>query len=471
MTTFQPAATSKLSKILSLIKQALKGGHHDFTTGSIRRAVLLLAIPMMLEMAMESVFALVDLFFVGHLKNSTYAIQTVSLTESVLAIIYSLAIGLSMAATAVVARRIGEQDPVAASKAGMQTITIALVINLVIGIAGFYYAPQILAFMKADAETIKEGTTFTRIMMGETIIIVLLFLINGIFRGAGNAAIAMRSLWIANIANIILCPLCINVFGWGLTGAAIATTIGRGTGVCYQLYHLFNGKGTIKARLSYMRPHWEQIKAILKIAIPGIIQFVIASCSFIFLARIVAEASGAVGSAGYQTALRLLMFFLLPAWGMSNAAATLVGQNLGAKKFERAEESVFKTMRYNMMYMAFVMIVSLVASGYLAAFFTNNEGVKHVAALALRIMSLGFVFYGIAMVMMSAFNGAGDTWATTKLNFVGFWVFQVSLAYILANTFKWGATGVFIAIPIAYVFISLASYWLFKRGNWKTVKV
>ncbi|MGZ3945791.1 MAG: MATE family efflux transporter [Mucilaginibacter sp.] len=471
MTTFQPAATSKLSKILSLIKQALKGGHHDFTTGSIRRAVLLLAIPMMLEMVMESVFALVDLFFVGHLKNSTYAIQTVSLTESVLAIIYSLAIGLSMAATAVVARRIGEQDPVAASKAGMQTITIALVINLVIGIAGFYYAPQMLAFMKADPETIKEGTTFTRIMMGETIIIVLLFLINGIFRGAGNAAIAMRSLWIANIANIILCPLCINVFGWGLTGAAIATTIGRSTGVGYQLYHLFKGSGMLKARLAYMRPHWEQIKAILKIAIPGIIQFVIASCSFIFLARIVAGASGAAGSAGYQTALRLLMFFLLPAWGMSNAAATLVGQNLGAKHFERAEEAVFKTMRYNVMYMALVTVISLVASGYLAAFFTNNEGVKHVAALALRIMSLGFVFYGIAMVMMSAFNGAGDTWATTKLNFVGFWVFQVSLAYILANTFKWGATGVFIAIPIAYVFISLASYWLFKRGNWKKVKV
>jgi putative MATE family efflux protein len=430
---------------------------------------------MMLEMAMESVFALVDQYFVGHLPNSSFAIQTVGLTETVLSIIYSLAIGMSMAATALVARRIGEQDTVAASKAGMQTIAIALFANIIIGVAGFFYAPQILKLMNAAPETIKLGTTFTRVMMGESIIIVLLFLINGIFRGAGNAAIAMRSLWIANIANIILCPLMIYglgpFHGFGLTGAAIATTLGRGTGVLYQLYHLFSGKNTIKGRLAYLRPHWEQIKAILKIAVPGIVQFTIQSGSFIFLANLVAGVGGATGSAGYQTALRLLIFFLLPAWGMSNAAATLVGQNLGAKQFERAEESVFKTMRYNVMYMAFVTILSLVASGYLAAFFTNNEGVRQVASAALRIMSAGYVFYGIAMVMMSAFNGAGDTWATTKLNFVGFWLFQVAVAYILSRTFSWGTTGVFVAIPIAYVFISLASYWLFKRGNWKKVKV
>jgi putative MATE family efflux protein len=426
-------------------------------------------------MAMESVFALVDQYFVGHLPNSSFAIQTVGLTETVLSIIYSLAIGMSMAATALVARRIGEQDTVAASKAGMQTIAIALFANIIIGVAGFFYAPQILKLMNAAPETIKLGTTFTRVMMGESIIIVLLFLINGIFRGAGNAAIAMRSLWIANIANIILCPLMIYglgpFHGFGLTGAAIATTLGRGTGVLYQLYHLFSGKNTIKGRLAYLRPHWEQIKAILKIAVPGIVQFTIQSGSFIFLANLVAGVGGATGSAGYQTALRLLIFFLLPAWGMSNAAATLVGQNLGAKQFERAEESVFKTMRYNVMYMAFVTILSLVASGYLAAFFTNNEGVRQVASAALRIMSAGYVFYGIAMVMMSAFNGAGDTWATTKLNFVGFWLFQVAVAYILSRTFSWGTTGVFVAIPIAYVFISLASYWLFKRGNWKKVKV
>jgi putative MATE family efflux protein len=474
MTTFQPAP-NKLSRIFTLLKQALKGGEHDFTSGSIRRAVLLLAIPMMLEMVMESVFALVDQFFVGHLPNSRFAIQTVGLTESVLAIIYSIAVGLSMAATAVVARRIGEQDADGASRAGMQTITIALFVSVIIGIVGFYYAPQILLVMGAAPESIRLGTTFTRVMMGESIIIVFLFLINGVFRGAGNAAIAMRSLWIANIANIILCPLMIYGIGpfngFGLTGAAIATTLGRGSGVVYQLYHLFSGKNTIKGRLAYLKPHWEQIKSILKIALPGIVQFLIQSGSFIFLAGIVAAVGGATGSAGYQTSLRFLIFFLLPAWGMSNAAATLVGQNLGAKQFERAEESVFKTMRYNVMYMALVTIVSFAASNYLAAFFTNDGSVRHIASLSLRIMSTGYVFYGIAMVMMSAFNGAGDTWATTKLNFAGFWVFQVTLAYLLSRTFRWGATGVFIAIPISYVFISLASYWLFKRGNWKRIKI
>src|ERR1700760_2082891 len=257
MTTIQTATTSKLSRTFTLLKESLKGGNHDFTKGSIRRAVLLLAIPMMLEMAMESVFALVDLYFVGHLPHSSYAIQTVGLTESCLSIIYSLAVGMSMAATAIVARRIGEQNPVEAAKAGMQAITVSILFNLVIGIVGFYFAGNILTIMGASAETARLGTNYTRIMMAESLIIVMLFLVNGIFRGAGNAAIAMRSLWIANIANIILCPIFINVLGFGLTGAAIATTIGRGAGVCYQLYHLFNGKHLIKGRLAYLKSHWE----------------------------------------------------------------------------------------------------------------------------------------------------------------------------------------------------------------------
>ncbi|MGN6640658.1 MAG: MATE family efflux transporter [Mucilaginibacter sp.] len=432
MTTIQPAATGKLSKTYTLLKQALKGGNHDFTKGSIRRAVLLLAIPMMLEMVMESVFALVDLFFVGHLPNSSYAIKTVGLTESVLTIIYSLAIGMSMAATAVVARRVGEHNYADAARSGMQSVTLALIINIIIGAAGFYFARQILMIMGASAETARLGTNFTRIMMGESIIIVLLFLINGIFRGAGNAAIAMRSLWIANLANIILCPLFIRGLGpipaFGLTGAAIATTIGRGIGVCYQLYHLFNGKNIIKVNLAYLKPDWEHIRTITKIALPGIFQFVIASCSWIFLAELVATSGGDQGSAGYQTAIRLMMFFMLPAWGMSNAAATLVGQNLGAKELERAESSVYKTIKYNVMYMALVTIINMLACGYMAAFFTNDDGVRHIAATALRIMSPGYVFYGVGMVMMSAFNGAGDTWTTTKINFIGFWRFQVPVA-------------------------------------------
>jgi putative MATE family efflux protein len=475
MTTFQPAANSKLSKGFSLLWQALKGGNHDFTSGSIRRAVLLLAIPMMLEMAMESVFALVDLFFVGHLPQSSYAIQTVGLTESVLTIIYSLAIGMSMAATAVVARRVGEHDYVAASKAAMQSVTIALVINVVIGSAGFYYAGRILSLMGAGSMTVKLGVNFTRVMMGETIIIVLLFLINGIFRGAGNAAIAMRSLFIANVANCILCPLLIRGLGpvpaFGLTGAAIATTIGRGIGVCYQVYHLFNGKNIIKVRLAYLRPHWEQMKVIIRIALPGIYQFVIASCSWIFLAQLVATSGGDQGSAGYQTAIRLMMFFMLPAWGMSNAASTLVGQNLGAEQPERAAEAVYKTMKYNVIYMALVTVITLAAAADLTTFFTNQPQVRYVAASALRILSTGYIFYGIGMVMMSAFNGAGDTWTTTRVNFVGFWLVQIPLAFLLAKYFAFGMTGVFLAVPISETGMAIASTLLFRTGKWKKVKV
>src|ERR1700744_2792191 len=391
MSTDQTTAISKSTRIFTLIKEALRGGEHDFTRGSIRRAVLLLAIPMMLEMAMESVFALVDLYFVGHLPHSSYAIQTVGLTESCLTIIYSIAVGMSMAATAIVARRIGEKDPVEAAKAGMQTVTLAILVNLVIGVVGFYFASNILTIMGASAETARLGTTYTRIMMAESLIIVMLFLVNGIFRGAGNAAIAMRSLWIANIANIILCPVFINVLGFGLTGAAIATTIGRGAGVCYQLYHLFNGKNIIKVNLAYLRPHWEQIKAILKIAIPGILQFVIGSCSWIFLAQLVAKTGGDHGSAGYQTSIRIMIFFMLPAWGMSNAAATLVGQNLGVKEFARAEDSVFKTVKYNVIYMGSVTVITFLVGSYFTGFFTNDEHVREVATHSLHILSVGYI--------------------------------------------------------------------------------
>jgi putative MATE family efflux protein len=475
MSNQQTASTGKLSQILTLLKQALKGEDLDFTQGSIRRAVLLLAIPMMLEMAMESVFALVDLYFVGHLHNSSHAIQTVGLTESVLTIIYSLAIGMSMAATAVVARRIGEKNPEAAAKAGVQAIIIAVAFNVVISILGVIYASDILLLMGASAETAAQGTPFARIMMGGSVIIVLLFLINGIFRGAGNAAIAMKSLWIANIANIILCPILINGFGpipaFGLTGAAIATTIGRGIGVCYQVYHLVSGKSLLKLHLSYFKPHFEQIKALLKIATPGIFQFIIASCSWIFLAQLVATTGGDHGSAGYQTALRLMMFFMLPAWGMSNAAATLVGQNLGAKSLDRAEQSVMKTAKYIVIYMVAVMVFTFIGGYYFISFFTNDKLVQEVALHALQIMSLGYIFYGIGMVLISTFNGAGDTWTPTWVNFFGFWLFQIPLAFLLAKHFEMGPTGVFIAIPVAETGIAIAGYILFKKGRWKTIKV
>jgi putative MATE family efflux protein len=318
MSQVRTSADGKIVRAYALLKKSLKGAEFDYTQGSIKKAVVMLAIPMILEMVMESVFALVDLYFVGHLPNSSHAIQTVGLTESVMTILYSLAIGMSMAATAVVARRVGEKDPAAASKAGMQAIVVASAITVVISIIGFIYAEEILRLMGASAETARQGTDFTRIMMGGSLIVVLLFLINGVFRGAGNAAIAMRSLWIANISNIILCPILINGFGpipaFGLTGAAMATTIGRGLGVAYQLYNLIHGNGVLKVKLHYLIPDWEQIQALLKIATPAIFQFVIASCSWIFLAQLVATTGGDHGSAGYQTALRLMMFFMLPAW-------------------------------------------------------------------------------------------------------------------------------------------------------------
>jgi putative MATE family efflux protein len=466
---------SALSRFYALLKQSLNGENIDYTKGSIRRAVLLLAIPMMLEMMMESVFALVDLYFVGHLENSSFAVQTVGLTESVLTIFYSIAIGMSMAATATVARRVGEKDPVAASKAGMQAVLVSLIAIIAMAIPGYIFATDILVAMGSSVDSAQYGTPFIRIMMGGSFVIMLLFLFNGIFRGAGNAAIAMKSLWIANIFNIILCPIFINGLGpipaFGLTGAAIATTIGRSIGVLYQMYNLFNGKGILKVVASYFIPDMEQIKVLVKIAAPGVLQFVIASCSWIFLAELVATTGGDEGSAGYQSALRIMMFFMLPAWGLSGAAATLVGQNLGAKQEDRAERSVLVTAKFSVIYMAIIMAISLLAADPLMWFFTNNPQVHDIAVTAIRILSAGYIFYGIGMVLINAFNGAGDTKTPTWVNFFGFWMFQIPLGYVLAKQFDLGPTGVFLAIPIAETGMCIVSFILFKKGRWKRVAV
>jgi len=465
----------RIADFISLIKQSFRGEELDFTQGSLRRAIILLAIPMMLEMLMESVFALVDLYFVGHLEESSYAIQAVGLTESLLSVIYSLAIGLSMAATAIVARRIGEKNPEAAARAGMQAVLIAFVFNILIGAIGFVYATDLLMLMGATESAAIYGTPFMKIMVGGSFIIMLLFLINGIFRGAGNAAIAMKSLWIANTINIICCPIFINGLGpipaFGLTGAAIATTIGRSTGVIYQIYHLTNGKGMLKVKWSYLIPHFNQIKDIVKIAAPAVLQFVIASCSWIFLAELVATTGGDEGSAGYQTALRLMMFFMLPAWGLSNAAATLVGQNMGANRLDRAEESVLKTAKYNMIYMFIIMLISFSFASSFVSFFTNDQEVRRIAIQAIYIMSIGYIFYGMGMVLINSFNGAGDTWTPTWINLGGFWLFQIPLAYFLAKHLGMNYTGVFWAIPIAEIAITITGFILFKKGKWKTVKV
>jgi len=467
--------TYRLNDYFSLIFRAIKGEQQDYTTGSIRRAVFMLAIPMILEMLMESVFAVVDLYFVGHLPHSNHAISTVGLTESVLTIIYSLAIGVSMAATAMVARRIGEKDPDAAAKAGMQALWVAMFITVLISIPGYIFAADILRLMGAEPETVAMGTTYTRIMMAGSIVIMLLFLINGIFRGAGDAAMAMKSLWLANIFNIILCPILIRGWGpipaFGLTGAAMATTIGRGLGVLYQLYHLFHGTNQMKLSVRHLRFDWGIIKSLINVASPGTLQFIIGSCSWIVLARLVAETGHSEASAGYQTAIRIVIFFLLPAWGMSNAAATLVGQNLGAKQPERAESSVIATAKYNTIFMALVSILFLSASGPIVSLFTSEPAVKQIAVQALRIISFGYIFYGIGMVMANAFNGAGDTWTPTIINLFGFWVFQIPLALLLAKTLALGPTGVFIAIPVAETSITIAAYVLFRKGKWKKVKI
>ncbi|MCU7615437.1 MATE family efflux transporter [Chryseobacterium sp. GMJ5] len=464
-----------MKKYLDFLKKAFSKEETDYTKISIRSAVLLLAIPMMLEMAMESVFALVDLYFVGHLKESGFAIQTVGLTESVLTIIYSIAIGMSMAATAVVARRIGEKNPEQASRSAAQVISVSFVITLILSLLGVIYAKDILMLMGSKPEAAFYGQDFTRIMMGSSVIIMLLFLINGIFRGAGNAAIAMKSLWIANIANIILCPVLIRGLGpvpeMGLTGAAIATTIGRSIGVSYQLYHIFVADSLVRIKTKYFKPDGKLITSIVKIATPGIFQFVIASCSWIFLAQLVATTGGEDASAGYQTALRLMMFFMLPAWGLSNAASTLVGQNMGANEMVRAEQSVMKTVKYNVVFMLTVSLIFFFLGDFLVSFFTDDIHIKDFAESALHIMSTGFVFYGIGMVTINAFNGAGDTWTPTWLNFFGFWMFQIPMAYVLSKFLGMGPKGVFISIPVAEIALTIAAFILFKKGKWKKVKV
>ena len=470
----QTTYTNKVSYIFSLIKQAVRGDEMDYTKGSIRKAVMMLAVPMILEMSMESVFALVDLYFVGHLPQSDKAQQVVGLTESVITIIYSLAIGISMAATALVARRIGEKDPEAAARAGAQTTTLSVLVTIILSVAGFVFAKDILRIMGASPATIEYGVNYTRILTGGSMVIMLLFLLNGIFRGAGDASMAMRSLMIANIANIILCPLLIRGWGpvpaFGLTGAAMATTIGRGIGVIYQLYHLFNGKSIIRMSWSYLKPEWKQIKRIINIAAPGTFQFLVASGSWIVLTAIVAQ-FGETASAGYITAIRVVMFFILPAWGLSNAAATLVGQNLGAQQPQRAEESVIKTAKYNALFMAIVTILFFATAPYIIGFFAEKEDTKKIAIEAMLIISSGYIFYGIGMVMANAFNGAGDTTTPTIINAIGFWGFQIPLAFFLSITLKMGATGAFIAIPVAETAIAIAAYIVFKKGKWKQVKV
>jgi putative MATE family efflux protein len=456
----------------NLLWAAVKGEEQDYTTLSIRKSIVLLAIPMILEMLMESLFAIVDIFFVG--KLGAYALATVGLTESVLMIIYSVGMGISMAGTAMVSRRFGEKNYLEAGSAAFQLVVTGAFLALLMGGLGLYYAQEILALMGAEADVIAVGVPYARIIFAGNLAIILLFLINGIFRGAGLPHLAMRALWISNGVNIILDPLLIfgigNIEGLGLEGAAWATTTGRSIGVVYQLYHLFNGKHMLTIVRENLVLSYKVIIRILKVSAGGMGQFLIDSASWIFLTRIIAE-FGSNALAGYTIAFRIIIFTILPAWGLSSAASTLVGQNLGAQKAKRAELSVWLTARYNVIFMAVITVIFILFGEYLARIFTSNAEIIDIASEALSIITLGYVFFGLGMVMVQAFNGAGDTRTPAFINIVVLWIVEIPLAYLLAITLEYAATGIFIAIAICHSLHALVSWWLFRQGKWKTVKV
>ena len=466
---------NKLRHFFQLIKQSLKGENHDYTQGSVKTAIVLLAIPMILELSLESIFAVVDIYFVGHLDNADVAVATVGLTEAVISLVYTLGIGLSTGVTAIVARRVGEKNFTEASKAGAQAMLVSLTIALFVAFLGYYFAADILGLMGAKQEVIEAGTPFAQIIFASSPSIILLFLINGIFRGAGDAAMAMRSLWIASILNIILCPILIYGLGpfpeLGLTGAAVATAIGRTSGVIYQCYHLFRLNRTIQILQRYFKPNFEIIRSLLSISTPAMFQFFIQSGSWIILTYIVSITGSTDASAGYQIAIRNVVFFILPAWGLSNAAATLVGQNLGAKQPQRAEQSVLLTTKYNVIFMGLVTLLFVAFSKTIIGFYTEDQVILAYGSQALQIIGLGYIFYGIGMVMIQSLNGAGDTKTPTWINILCFWIIQVPLAWLLAVYFELGPLGAFIAIPAAETVLAVLAYYYFKKGKWKTIAV
>lgn len=466
-------AFSKASSILRLFKEAILGSEQNFTEGNINRAIFLLSVPMILEMSMEALFAVVDVFYVSRL-NDNDALAAVTLTESMLTLIYSIAIGLSMGVTALVARRVGEKDIPAASVAAVQSLYIGVGISIVISVGGLIFAKDLLALMGASPSIIQNCAGYTQWMLGGNLTIMLLFLINAIFRGAGDASLALRALVISNGLNIVLDPIFIFGFGpipaFGVEGAAIATNIGRGLGVLYQIYHLWKGKGLIKVHVENSMLQTKVMANLIRISVGGTLQFLIGSASWIFLVRIIST-FGSEALAGYSIAIRVIIFTILPSWGMANASATLVGQNLGAGQPERAEQSVWKTGFFNMIFLVGVMIIFLLFARPILEFFTRDEKVIEVGIECLRVIALGYVFYGYGMVIAQSFNGAGDTRTPTLLNFFGFWCFQIPLAYALAITFEFGPTGVYAAISIAESAIAIAGILIFRQGKWKGVKI
>jgi len=452
----------------SAVKESIRGSHRDYTRGPIGRAILLLAVPMVLEMIMESVFAVVDIFWVSHL--GTDAAATVGLTESLMTLVYALAIGLSIGAMAMIARRIGEKNPDGAARAAVQAIALALIVSIVIGAIGAPLAPKLLALMGGSPWVIEHGSAFTRVMLACNVSVVMLFMINAIFRGAGDAAIAMRTLWLANWINILLGPCLIFGLGpfpkLGIVGAAIATSIGRGTGAIFALIKLFRSGGRFEIKREHLRIEPSVIGRLIRLSATGTFQVFIGMASWIGLVRIISS-FGSNAVAGYTFGIRVILFALLPSWGMANAAATMVGQALGAKNPERAERAVWKAGFYNMIFLGVVGLLFIFFAPQIIWFYTDDPNVAHYGVDCLRIVAYGFLFYAYGMVLGQSFNGAGDTWTPTIINLFVFWLWEIPLAYVLSVKAGMGPRGVFVAMMVAFSTLAVVSAAVFRLGRWK----
>lgn len=462
------AASIPAQSFWSAIREALRGSHRDYTVGPIGRSIVLLAIPMVLEMCMESIFAVVDIKWVSYLGPD--AMATVGLTESLLTLIYAIAIGLSIGATAMVARRIGEHDNDGAARAAVQSIFLGLLVAVLIALIGAPLAPKLLQIMGAAPAVVEHGVWFTRIMLGCNATVVMLFMINAIFRGAGDAAIAMRVLWLANALNIVLGPCFIFGLGpfpkLGIAGAAVATNIGRGTGAIYAFSRLIRKGGRFEITRRHFRIETEIMGRLVKLSGTGTFQVFIGMASWIGLVRTIST-FGTDALAGYVVGIRVILFALLPSWGMSNAAATMVGQALGAKRPERAERAVWRAGFYNMIFLGCVGLVFVVFARQIIWLFTSDPAVMPYGVDCLRIVACGFLFYAYGMVLTQSFNGAGDTWTPTIINLFVFWLWELPLAYMLAIVFHLGPRGVFLAITIAFSTLAVISAIFFRRGKWK----
>jgi putative MATE family efflux protein len=460
------------SSIWEAVKESVRGAHHhDYTRGPIGRSLLLLAVPMVLEVALESVFAVVNVFWVGRLGPA--AVATVGLTESMFSTIFALGMGLGIGATAMVARRIGEKNKDGAGRAAVQSILLGILVSVPISVAGAWFAPDLLRLMNAKPEVL-ENASYARIMFGGNVFVLLLFLINAIFRGAGDSAISMRALWIANAVNLVLDPVLIFGLGpfpeMGIAGAAVASTVARGVGVVYQVWRLARPGKRFVIRRDHLRVEPPVLASLLRLSGTGIVQILINTTSWIGLVSVI-SAFGSIATAGYTVGIRIIIFAILPAWGLSNAAATMVGQALGAGDPERASRATWKAAWYNVAFLGALGAFFVIAAPMLVGLFTDDADVRRLATHCLRIIAAGFPFYAFGMVFTNAFNGAGDTWTPTFLNLFCFWLWELPLAWLLAHPAGLGPEGPFVAVAVAFSTLAVLSIVFFRRGRWRTRRI